>query len=358
MEKLNTISLRPLVSKYTKTSTNTALTILSIDLSIYISAIIGILYFENIYARIICGIIAGFKMASLFVIAHDAAHDSYTSNKLLNLIIGRLAFLPCYHNYSLWLIAHNRQHHQFTNIKAVNSWFPLSKSEYDSLPIWRRLLERLYRSPLGISLYYLVERWWKNKFYPYKRIVNKFEPVYWVDFILTLSFLIGQVTLFGYMGHISTNSSFLISITLGFFVPLFVFSFMVGFSVYQQHTHESVAWFNTKSERDRYAHIQDFTVHVKYPKWYNVISHNVMEHTAHHVDPRIPCYHLAEAQKEINDYLANKMVSFKFSALDFIKTMNKCKLYDYDNHRWLDFNGYPESKVVLYPASSEMMSAT
>ena len=348
MKIINNKKLRSLVSEYTEPSTHTALIILMVDMTIYLSSIAGVLFLENTVIRILCGVLAGLKMASMFVIAHDAAHDSYTSSKLLNKIIGRLAFLPCYHNYSLWLIAHNRLHHQSTNVKDVNSWSPLSKEEYDELPVWRQKVERFYRSIPGISFNYLIERWWKDKFYPYKRLAGEFKLSYWLDFILVSSFLIGQISLFSYTGIISANGSALGSVMLGVVIPLMVSSFMVGFSVYQQHTHETIPWFKTRDERDRHGNIEDVTVHVQYPQWYNLISHNVMEHTAHHVDPRVPLYKLAKAQQQLVNYIGDTMVSMKFSPRSFITTMEKCKLYDYENHCWLGFDGIPSSGNTLY----------
>ena len=87
-------------------------------------------------------------------------------------IVGRIAFLPSLHNFCLWQIAHNRLHHRFTNFKGLNSWSPLSKTEFDALPPWRKLTERFYRTLPGIGAYHLVERWWKDKLFPTLGVVG------------------------------------------------------------------------------------------------------------------------------------------------------------------------------------------
>ncbi len=347
MSHSNLRRLRKSLSVYTKKTTSKALVIFLIDALIYIGAIIGVILFNSILLKITFACIIGFKMASLFVIAHDAAHDSFTNNTILNRIIGRLAFLPCYHNYSLWLIVHNRLHHQFTNMKNVNSWSPLTKQEYDCLPIWRKKLERLYRSPIGIPFNYMIERWWKNKFFPYKRLVGEYKSRYWIDFFFALSYLVCLVSFFIYQGYISYNSNVLEMLVFGIILPFIVFSFMVGFSVYQQHTHESVPWFDDNELRNSYGHVEDVTLHVKYPQWYNFLSHNVMEHTAHHIDPRIPSYNLEKAQKELNHLYGDKMKIMKFSLRNILETIKKCKLYDYKQHCWLDFEGVPTTSPTL-----------
>ena len=89
-------------------------------------------------------------IGSLFVIGHDAAHNSLTPVGWLNRLLGRLVFLPAWHPYTSWTHSHNTMHHGWTMFKGRHPDFPpFTKAEYDALPFWRRMLERVYRSPLG-----------------------------------------------------------------------------------------------------------------------------------------------------------------------------------------------------------------
>ena len=47
------------------------------------------------------------------------------------------------------------------------------------------------RSPGGsiIGAYYLVERWWKDKFFPTRRVVKRHQAVHWLDFALVTAYL-------------------------------------------------------------------------------------------------------------------------------------------------------------------------
>src|SRR5438046_10571125 len=105
----------------------------------------------------------------LFILGHDASHRTLVANKALNAILARIVFLPCLHNYTLWVIQHNRLHHQSANVKGLNSYSPLSPDEFAAATVGRRLLERIYRSPAGFGFYYLVERWWADKFFPWPK---------------------------------------------------------------------------------------------------------------------------------------------------------------------------------------------
>jgi omega-6 fatty acid desaturase (delta-12 desaturase) len=49
-----------------------------------------------------------------FVIGHDCGHRSFSENKLLEDIVGTLAFMPLIYPFEPWRIKHN-QHHAQTN---------------------------------------------------------------------------------------------------------------------------------------------------------------------------------------------------------------------------------------------------
>ena len=67
----------------------------------------------------------GLVSGLLFIIGHDACHQSFTPSSLLNRLLGRIAFLPSYHLFCCWELAHNRIHHSFTNCKEVDYvWTP------------------------------------------------------------------------------------------------------------------------------------------------------------------------------------------------------------------------------------------
>ena len=357
MDKSNIKKLRATIAEYTRPSTRTGLLIFVSDVLVYALAIAGVIFLENIYLRIICSILAGLQISLLFVVAHDAAHDSFTGNKRLNRYIARISFLPCFHNYSLWLIAHNRLHHQQTNLKGHNSWSPLSRDDFLAMPVWRQWVERFYRCPAGICFNYLVERWWKNKFFPYRQITGDKRKTALLDFTLVITWMILFVFMLIYAGSKLSHTGPVELIILGFAIPVLYASFMIGSSVYMQHTHETIPWFRTEEEAWEKSKQEEITMHVSFPHWYNLLSHNVMEHTAHHVDPRVPLYNLAKAQSVLNTVLGDEMVTVEFSLPAFIHTMSRCKLYDYDNHCWLDFEGRQTAKIVSVDTHIEYQHA-
>jgi omega-6 fatty acid desaturase (delta-12 desaturase) len=353
MNRTELRELRAALEGYTKRSTAVACGLFMKDLGIYSAAVAGAVYFENPALKAVCAVIAGGVISAIFVIAHDAAHGAYTDSKLLNRLIGRIAFLPALHNYGLWQIAHNRQHHRVTNLKGRNSWSPLSKAEYDALPAWRRMVERLYRSPLGLGVYYLVERWWKDKFFPTERVVGKHQAVYWLDFALVLAYLAIFLGGLAIAGTRLPQTGPWGAVLWGFVVPFAVWNSAMGFTVYLQHTNLRVPWFDDLDQLLKLDGQHDVTVHVRFPRWYGHISHDIMEHPVHHLAPKIPLYHLKQAQDALAGLLGDRLISERFTLGGFLRTMARCKLYDYTNHRWLDFQGRPTCERTISDARME-----
>ncbi|XAR57512.1 Phosphatidylcholine desaturase [Bertholletia excelsa] len=55
------------------------------------------------------------SIVKFFVIGHDCAHKSFSKNKLVEDIVGTLAFLPLIYPYEPWRFKHY-QHHAKTNM--------------------------------------------------------------------------------------------------------------------------------------------------------------------------------------------------------------------------------------------------
>jgi omega-6 fatty acid desaturase (delta-12 desaturase) len=70
-----------------------------------------------------------------------------------------------------------------------------------------------------------------------------------------------------------------------------------------------------------------------------MMVHNVFAHSAHHAHAGIPSYRLFEAQRKLDDMLGDCAISEPMTLRGVLRTMKTCKLYDYEAHRWLDFDG-------------------
>ena len=347
MQASTTSDFRAALAPYLSRSTPVAVALFLVNIAVYLAAVAGAVALGPWPARLAGAVIAGSAISSLFVIGHDAAHGAYAEGRLINSIIGRIAFLPALHNYSLWQVQHNRLHHRLVNIKGFNSWSPLSKAEYDGLPPWRRWVQRLYRGPLGFAPYYLIERWWRDKFFPRRHVEAVQHTVFWADFALLAAYVVGFVALLALIGGALPQSSATAAVAWGFVVPFLVWNLLMGATTYMQHTHQRAPWFAGTAEWRRLAGQEEVAVHVVVPRWYGAISHHIMDHPAHHVHPKIPLYRLAAAQRRLNELLGERAIVEPFTPGYLFATLGRCKLYDYREHRWLDFAGRPTSECTL-----------
>jgi acyl-lipid omega-6 desaturase (Delta-12 desaturase) len=297
-----------------------------------------------LWLRVATAVVAGLAIPSLFVIGHDAAHGAFTARRGVNALIGRVAFLPALHNFSLWRVAHNKLHHRVPNLRGRNSWSPLSLAEYRGLSRRQKIRERLNRSILGFAPYYLTERWWRDKFFPRRHSPIQDRATAWRDFALLCLYFVTLIAALSWSGGTA-------SVLLGFVVPFLIWNMMMGATTYLQHTDRRAPWFASEAEWRESARDEEITVHLAVPRWYGLISHHVMDHPAHHLQPKIPLYRLAAAQTRLNELLGQRAVVARFSPRYLFDTVRACKLYDYDSRCWLDFVGNPTSESLV-PALS------
>jgi len=337
--------LRRALAPYARRSPALAWTLFLATLAIYAAAVAVAAVMAPLWARLAAALLAGGAISSLFVIGHDAAHGAFSAKSHVNGLVGRIAFLPSLHNYSLWQRQHNRLHHLVANVKGANSWSPLGKAEYDALPPWRRALERLYRGPLGFAPYHLLERWWRDKFFP-RRHVQPDRRALWLDFAFLVAGLAGFLALLAALAErFGTGAAS--AILFGFALPFLAWNALMGATTYMQHTHQRVAWFASTAEWHRLGRAPEIAIAVEVPRWYGLISHHIMEHPVHHVHPRLPCYRLAAAQRRLNELLGQRAVVQRFTPRYLLATLARCKLYDFERHRWLDFSGRPTTESAL-----------
>ena len=127
-------------------------------------------------------------------------------------------------------------------------------------------------------------------------------------------------------------------VLVGFALPYAAWNWFIAFMIFQQHTHPRIPWY---SERDlpmpSYFEAQvKATPHVIFGAPFRWVMRHIMEHTAHHVDTKIPLYRLAGGQRELEAAFAGIVVEC-FSVKNLCRTLSVCHLYDYQNHRWLGF---------------------
>jgi omega-6 fatty acid desaturase (delta-12 desaturase) len=325
-------------------TTSHAFVLLFLDYALLLAAMAGVVLVSNGWIKFLLGNVAGFIIGRLFIIGHDACHQSLTPHRGLNKVLGRIAFLPSLTPYSLWDIGHNLVHHGYTNLKGFDFvWAPLTSEEFNALPAHRKVLDRIYRSGWAPGLYYLVEIWWNRMYFPNKTNMETRRSAFFWDNVLVSGF--GVLWLAAMVGSaLLTHQSVAFLLFTGVAVPFFFWCSMVGFVVYVHHTHVKVSWYD---DRVSWARAQPFistTVHLTFPFSIGALMHHIMEHTAHHLDMSVPLYRLKNAQKRLEDLLPQRIIIQRFSWRWYFDTARRCKLYDFSRHCWTAYSGTATSE--------------
>jgi omega-6 fatty acid desaturase (delta-12 desaturase) len=297
---------------------------------------------------------AGVAVAMLFALAHDAAHGSLAASKRLNRILATICFMPSWYPYTPWIRGHNHLHHGWTNVAECDySWRPVSPAEYRSMKPWRRALEHIYRSWWGLWIHSIVEIWWKHMAMPRaedRRYLNMRHLD--ADRLLVLAVLATAAAFCAFVappwstvagGPPLGGTTIFAMIVVA---PWLIFHVMFSLVTFLHHTHPRVPWFRTKCESSYFAGQVQATVHVELPTWLELLLHNITVHSAHHVDPRVPFHNLPDAQRRLERAFTHDIIVERWSLASFIAVTSGCKLYDYDGHRWLDFDGRPRSATL------------
>ena len=119
---------------FSKRSSLMGVSVFLLDLGVLCSFGCIALCVEPVWMQLPFSVAAGIMIAVIFVVGHDAAHNSLTPHRWLNGLIGRIAMLPSLHALSLWQLVHNQTHHRWTNLSPDDYvWTPLSRSEFENM---------------------------------------------------------------------------------------------------------------------------------------------------------------------------------------------------------------------------------
>ena len=317
----------------------------AMDVAAYLLLIAAATFARPLPLRIGAALGAGAITVRLASIAHDACHRSYVSSHRWNKFIGRVAFLPALQPCGTWEMAHNVIHHSWTSIRGKDYvWIPLSKEEFDAATPVRRILERVYRSPFGHGLYYFLELWWKRVVVPscqWSEIPRRSQRF---DIALTAYFLLLWIGLVATSCALTGRSAAL-GLLCAVAMPVATWFWLFGFVLYVQHTHPDAKFFMERREQDFYDRQLSSATHVVFPAGINRFMHGIFEHTAHHLDVTVPFYRLADAQTALNSLAQDRVVQERWTFRGFLRTARICKLYDYERHCWLDFQGQRQQRI-------------
>ena len=292
-------------------------------------------------------IYAALSISALFIVGHDAAHGALFKSKRLGYVIGQLAMLPSLHVFEAWVFGHNRIHHGHTVREDMDYvWHPISPEAYRAMSLPHRLMHRLKWSWLGAGVYYGWDIWWRSmmRFTPPDKIAADVRR----DRLIVLGYATAASAALLAAGalHYHSLAGALWMWVKVFAVPFALWNYSIGISVYVHHIAPDIEW-HGRREWTRFKGQMEGTTILRIPAWLNVFYHNIFLHVPHHVDMRIPFYHLREAADAIRAQFGDVVRERSYGFADYLRATRACKLYDFANRRWTGYAAAREEKPLL-----------
>jgi omega-6 fatty acid desaturase (delta-12 desaturase) len=316
----------------------------------YLVCAAGTVTLPGWWVKGLCVIASGLLIGALYIIGHDAGHGVYVPGRWANRWLARFAFFPMFAPLSAWFRMHVWLHHNYLRVRGRDMvWTPWALDEYRSAPRWRRVWYRFLRTPIGLVFYWPLGTWIPYLLFPpgtemgIRRRQNWFDRIAVIGFACAL--FAGLLALTRWVAELPWAEPVgpLGVLVLGLVLPYLLCAYTIGLVDLVQHTHPLAVWYTRRSEWDYYTANVRSTVHMILPLKLNPLMHNILEHTAHHLDPRIPLYHLPGAQAALEAAYPEQVPVERFTPGYVLRLLRTCRLYDFERRQWLDYDGTPTS---------------
>jgi omega-3 fatty acid desaturase (delta-15 desaturase) len=136
----------------------------------------------------------GTMLWALFVIGHDCGHQSFSSSRTVNNLVGHLVHSFILVPYHGWRISHRTHHANHGHVERDESWYPMTESMYKAAPesifnlnFWRKFARS--QAPLQLLVFpgYLWTRGPGKRGSHYVPSSPMFNATEWLDVTLSSS---------------------------------------------------------------------------------------------------------------------------------------------------------------------------
>jgi len=224
--------------------------------------------------------------------------------------------LPLIYPYEPWRFKHD-QHHAKTNMLCEDTaWHPVWKEEFDTSPVLRKAIIFGYgpfRTWMSIG-HWLIWHFNLNKFRPseVKRVkislacVFAFMAIGW-PLIIFKTGIVGWIKFW--------------------LMPWLGYHFWMSTFTMVHHSAPHIPFKSSNEWNAAQAQLNG-TVHCDYPRWIEILCHDISVHIPHHISSRIPSYNLRAAHKSLQENWGKYMneASWNWRLMKTIMTI--CHVYD------------------------------
>lgn len=272
--------------------------------------------------------LAGTAFTGFFVVGHDAGHRSFSSNKLLEDIVGTLMFAPLIFPFEPWRIKHNHHHAHTNKLEEDTAWHPVKESE---MAKWGPVSGFLYKTFLGspLKLWASVGHWliWH---FDLNKYTEKQKPRVMVSLAAVFGFMATVFPALIYYTGVAGFCKFWLMPWLGYHFWMSTFT-VVHHTAPHIPFKPAATWNAAKAQLGG-------TVHCEYPRWVEFLCHDISVHVPHHVSTKIPWYNLRKANESLRQNWGQYMTEGTFNWRMMKTIFTELHVYDDKaNYKPFDF---------------------
>ena len=273
---------------------------------------------------LILALAAGAFLVRIFILFHDCVHGSFFRSQGANTVFGYVLGVLVFTSFEDWRFAHLRHHVSYANLDArgFGDIWTMTLTEYENSSKKKRLQYRLYRHPLVlIGLGAMFTFFLANRL-PTREVKRKQRLSVLYTNLLIIAVIVIANWLFGWRTYLLIQ------------LPAFWFAGAAGvWLFYVQHQFPGGYWAR-KDEWEPLRAAMEGSSFYKLPTILRWFSSNIGYHHVHHLNPRIPNYHL----KECYDALPALQAKAPLTILDS-RSCIRLNLWDEDRQQMVSFPG-------------------
>ena len=259
----------------------------------------------------------GTALTGWFVIGHDCGHRSFAKRLWVNDWVGHIAMMPLIYPFHPWRLLHDHHHRHTNKLEVDNAWDVWTVEAYQAT---NPVVQWFYRAIRGRFWWIGSIVHWALLHFKLSNFTERDRP--------KAKLSIAVVVLFGLMAF---PALILTTGVWGFvkfwLIPWMVYHFWMSTFTIVHHTIPEIH-FSTESEwRDGKAQLLG-TVHCHYPRWVEILCHDINVHIPHHLSVAIPSYNLRKAHLSIQETWGEYTQIRQFNWALMKDISDRCHLYD------------------------------
>lgn len=262
----------------------------------------------------------GTALTGGFVIAHDCGHRSFAQRRWVNDLVGHIFSMPLIYPFHCWRLLHDKHHLHTNKLGFDNAWQPWTPEAYAQCNLMTRLFYRAIRGRF----------WWIGSIAHWGILHFKLSNFAERDHN-KVKISIASVVLFA---AICFPTLIITTGVWGFvkfwLMPWMVYHFWMSSFTLTHHTIPEIRFYPAETWNEAKAQLAG-TVHCKYPRWFEILCHDISVHIPHHVCVAIPFYRLRMAHESLRENWGEYLHENEFSWALMKELGDKCHLYHPEN---------------------------